>query len=640
MGRASQKKDDGVREWSRSIILWIAIVTAAVCVFLALCVFYAGRSGLGRREPGDVVAEVAPAETVAIFNFRPDGDADAKYYAIGFARALADRLYCAPTTLTQQPSLSELAEQLCLRDRDPREPVSDKLALDISKSLGVRYVITGDFRQNGNQVHISVSLSDMSVDASQPPITASGTLSNLHGMQVGLAKRIAEAMKLDFNPALLKSSGDFNFRHPKTLLLYGRSFLADDFKETERYRWQAVEMDPHSSFPAIRLLEFYVYGPATCREIQAERRLPGLVETAARRFPNNSHLAMLRGLLLAKQYEYRKAEAVLKALVKADPKMVAAHSALAEVAKCRNDADLAVKEGKVLVSLWPTSARCHAFLSSAYNSAADNARRGRYYGKMLSAAKEAWQHNSEAGLREARIATRLDRNCASAWADILVIGRELGLDKDHDTAFRELIRINPKNLNAYEMYAFSFSPQWGGTAREQERVFSMAEEVFGEGSSEACLLRGWVGSANSDRAQHREENLALFNEAISKSKGQNNMALHLKCETLMGLRRRGEMLEVAKQGFELWPSPEWRMLLAKGYQFRWEDARDRAALDKAAELLSVYVAEIPFDPHGHNEYGWCLSHQGKRKEARREFLTALELDPGNRVATEKLKFVR
>lgn len=61
---------------------------------------------------------------------------------------------------------------------------------------------------------------------------------------------------------------------------------------------------------------------------------------------------------------------------------------------------------------------------------------------------------------------------------------------------------------------------------------------------------------------------------------------------------------------------------------------------RIAELLAVYVDEIPFSPYAHVQYGWCLSHQGKRAEAKEEFLEALRLDPENELAKEKMKYVQ
>ena len=617
-------------------------VRVMVVMVIAVSVFSAGGCNRGRHRARAAIAvpEIAPADTLAVFNFRPKGDADARLYAVGFARALADRLYCAPTCLTQQPGANAIADHLYARKHPPEDPISDELAKAAGKSLGVRYVITGDLQLRGDELTISASLLDVSTSAQKPPMKVSGKLSDLPAMQVALVSQIVGAMKLQPSPAEEKEVRRANFSTPKTLALYARSSLTEDVKEAARYRWQAMEADPRSLFAAIRLLEYYVYGPATCVDIRNEKRLPEFLAASARRFPDNSHINFLAGWLLAKRFEYSKAEAQLRSVVRTDPKLGAAHHALAHLAIYRGNSELAAEEAHALVSLWPTSARARATLADACTSAARSARRGHFYAEMSTEIRKAWQENSEAAFREASTAVQLDRDHCNTWYIILTTGRELGRSTDVKKAFRELTRINPKHAGAYVEYAFCSSPQWGGAPGQQEEILSLADKAFGKGSGEACLVRAQVMLCNLNHEEQRSEILRLADEAVNKSKGTNQSALELKCRVLIGLRRRAEMLEIAEKGFRMNPSPGWRLLLARGYQFQYEDRGDRDALDKAANLLSVYVEEIPFDPGGHDLLGWCFSHQGKREAAKKEFLTALELDPNDKIAKEKLRYVQ
>jgi hypothetical protein len=52
------------------------------------------------------------------------------------------------------------------------------------------------------------------------------------------------------------------------------------------------------------------------------------------------------------------------------------------------------------------------------------------------------------------------------------------------------------------------------------------------------------------------------------------------------------------------------------------------------------VRELPNDVIGRLQWGWCLSHQGHRAEAKAQFLKGLELDPGNQILKEKLQYVQ
>jgi tetratricopeptide (TPR) repeat protein len=272
--------------------------------------------------------------------------------------------------------------------------------------------------------------------------------------------------------------------------------------------------------------------------------------------------------------------------------------------------------------------------------AANNARHGHYISDMTQMMAQDWSANSILSLHEATIAVALDRDSFEGWDAMLDPCLGLGRRADIESAFKEMVRIDPRNPRAYSRYAFTFISQWGGTAAEREKVLDMADKALGKGSPDACLVRGWTMLSSVGHDADRPEILRLANEAIRKSRCPNSSALSLKCRGLMGLKRRDEMLQVAEEGYRAWPTLEWRALLAKGYQFRWEDRHDVAALDRAAELLATYVREVPFDSNGHIEYGWCLSHQGKRDEARKEFLTALKLDPENKLAKEKLQYVR
>jgi len=195
-------------------------------------------------------------------------------------------------------------------------------------------------------------------------------------------------------------------------------------------------------------------------------------------------------------------------------------------------------------------------------------------------------------------------------------------------------------LDAYIGYAFTYSPQWGGKKNQQEQILAMADNALGKDSPGACIVRAQILMRNTEHENDRPEILALANKAIAKSGGKSEGALSLKCTVLIGLRRRAEMLEVAKKGFTLDPSPSWRMLLVRGFAFRWEDARDPKALAMAYLLVNDYVDQIPYDPTGHGYLGWCLSHMGRRAEAKKEFEAALELDPSNEFAKEKMSYVQ
>jgi len=424
------------------------------------------------------------------------------------------------------------------------------------------------------------------------------------------------------------------------LTLYGRSTLSKDFKDVKKYRWKMIRSDPTSLFGAIRLLEFYVNGPSTCRDLEKDADLRAFLATARQRFADNSHVRMLQGRLLMKQYRYTDALAELQPLVQDDPRFCRAHDALAWVGHARQDADLAVSEARKEVSLWPTSGAAHATLSSCLDLASDNARRGRRPSGMGQWSSNTWYANCTESLQEAQIAVLLDPQREYAWWNILVCGRELGYYDEVNRAFGKLAVLDPKNYRVYNEYCFCYSPQWGGSPRRQEPILRQGEQRLGIGSADASLLRGWTMFRNSSQYKDYNQILGWAEDVIRKSKTPNYDAMELKRRTLGALKRHDEMMQIAQEGFALWPSPDWRLALAFCYQGQWDSRRDISALNKAQDLIAVYVREVPFDPNGHIQLGWCYSHQGRREDARREFLKALEIDPDNELAKEKMKYVQ
>jgi tetratricopeptide (TPR) repeat protein len=585
---------------------------------------------------------VPPSNSMAVFPFRPKGDSQAKYYAAGFARALADRTNCAPRCITQQPTIDVIVDRLSSLGLDRNHSAGDAQILKVGKTLGVRYVVMGDFGLSNGSASIALQVYDL--NAKSPTASARlksfCTMQSLPSAQADLAIKLAQATKLTLGASQVNELKTPNFTQAGTLELYGRSYFAKDFGKVKEYRWKMVRSDPTSSFAAIRLLEYYVNGPSTCREIMKDGDLSAFLSLAAKQFPDNSHLIMLQARLLDKQYRYTDALNALQPLVRDDPAFSRAHDALAWVAYERQDAELAIAESRKEVSLWPTSGVAHQTLSSCLQLASNNARRGRVPRAMSTGPHNTWYTSCMQSFREAQIAILLDRRLEDAWWNIVTCGRELNYRQEVDRAFGQLVSLDPKNYRVYKEYGFCFSPQWGGDPSRQEQILRQGELRLGAKSPEASMLRGWTMFCNYSPRKDLNQILNYADDAIRKSKTPYYDAMELKRRTLGGLGRQSEMMQVAQQGFDLWPNPDWRMALAHCYQGQWDSRRDIRALNKAQDLLTVYVRETPFDPNGHVQLGWCYSHQGEREDAKREFLKALEIDPDNELAKQKMKYVQ
>lgn len=111
------------------------------------------------------------------------------------------------------------------------------------------------------------------------------------------------------------------------------------------------------------------------------------------------------------------------------------------------------------------------------------------------------------------------------------------------------------------------------------------------------------------------------------------------CRQLLAQKRYSDMYDVAERGYNQFRTNEWRYLLGLACEIRHQEYEDQEALKLGEKLFRAYVRDLPYDPDGHSQWGWCLSHLGRPDEARREFLKALALDPNNAWAKEKLKYV-
>jgi|GEM_PF-2020758 len=626
------------------VLITIAGLGVIIWAFQRNFIFHSG-GRLGQGAVNVAVPTQPPDNSVVVFSFRYGGDRDARLYSIGFARALADRLYCAPKCITQQYTITELSEMCANHGFNFRTPISDQKARELGKAFGARYVITGDMHVSSKNAAIIANLIDTMNASRAVPVRLHGAIYDMPALQTQAVRSIIASMGLKLTSQQSAELAKPNFNKPETLLTYGKSFLSDNKTQVLALRWNALNNDPGSLFATVRLLEFYAFGPLTCPQIRQDTRLSALLARVNTQFSDNSHVAILKGLLLINQYEYQDAENTLRQVVSNDPDMARAHGALALVARNRMNGLLAIEEGKKAVALWPTNAITHVALAYDYSTAADNSRHGHYYSDMSSPVELIWAIDSKNCYRETLIASKLDRECYQAWACMLPVSRELSRRSDVETAFREMTRIRPKSGNAYVDYGFCFSPQWGGSSFQQERVMALADQNLGAGSIPALMVRAQILLSNAPSGKRvggpdAAEVLRLANEITAKSKEQTEDVMLLQCRAYMLNRQRADLLNIAQKGFVKYGSQEWRYLLGMGYSFRYEDYHNIDDLKKAKDLYSEYTREIPYDPRGYVQWGWCLSHLGRGNEAKVKFLKALQLDPANESAKNKLQYVQ
>jgi len=209
-----------------------------------------------------------------------------------------------------------------------------------------------------------------------------------------------------------------------------------------------------------------------------------------------------------------------------------------------------------------------------------------------------------------------------------------------DAAFTQLMRINPKDISSYTSYAGCFLPQWGGSERKLEAIYAKAEAAFGKDSPDLYYLKASTLACYPEDVRPRDTILLLLNKGLSKCKTPDPDLLLMKSRVLFGLKRYDESEEIALAGTKQWDTLGWRYFLARNYEMHYQYKHDNDALSKAETIFAQYCKEVPYDPEGYVQWGWCLSHLGRREEAKEKFLKALDLDPGNEGATKKLKYVQ
>jgi tetratricopeptide (TPR) repeat protein len=577
--------------------------------------------------------------SLAVFNFKGSGNADANDYAAGFARALAERLSCAPTCVTHQLDASELLINVCNELGDPLTVPTFDQAVTMGRSMGTRYVVIGEMKIVGDSADISILVCDSYDSNKKTDLLISGPISDLGSLQTKAVDGIIAAMKLKPSSRQLRELRTPNFTNNKTILLYGRSMREKDASKRLAMRWKMVESDSKSSFAVLRLLGYYKNSDLTAPQIVSDKKLQNLLTDLPHLFPDNSMMNWYRAMLLVRQFKYEQAERECNKLIKTDRDFANAHAGLAYVARLRQNGKLAIREGKSAVRLWPDNAYLHALLACDYDTAANNARHGHYIRNMDQKMYSDWESNSYKRIREALISVKMNPNLYLGWQEILAAGLELGRYDDRDRAYKELIRINPKDTSTYIEYGRGFLPQWGGTRQELEKVFIEADRAFGVGSTEACYVRASLLMCQSDHSKDWPEIKRLVDLGIKSSKTPHYGLLLKKCTILDSKKTRGESLKLAQQCYKRWGSLDWSDQLAGVLSAKYYDERKMDCLRQAYSLYSNYAREVPYDPYAHCHVGWCLSHLGRREEAKKEFLRALELDPTNEMAKEKMKYV-
>lgn len=630
---------------ARKIMILLICLGAAVVVSVVVAALILMRQFTG--EPVTVSSHELPSPpsgpsqpTLAVV---ATADSEPFPTAVGFAQALADRLHCAPKCLTQQ--YTDFEVDCIMRGTGTQlKTLSTTEAKKSAKCLGVDCLVALRIKTAERNIRLDAIILRAKPKPREVSVSISGAETDLPKLQADLANRVVGVLGLKLKPDQSAEIGKPNFSNPATLTFYGKSRMAHTMAEAASLHKKMLEADPGSAFANVQFVSLYVRGPADYLDIRRARAADVLAR-AEKQWPDNSLVRSLKAPLLVKLYNYEDAEKAALKLVRSDSSFALAHSDLSAVARRRGDADLAVLEGQWYATLWPSNPFAHSALACGYLLTAHNARRGHGYIEMSWQTKRKWKSTLESCVNEARTAVKLFPHCGPAWRTLIITGRELG-DPQTRKAFEAACESDPNDLSAYVEYGFSLSPQWGGSRQDEMNVVNLARKRFGANSPqaqivEAAIMRQYTYNAGYTLGGRYEDDMLLpcaWRDRIGRDL-QQSLAL-VKCRNYVIARQRAKVYTTAKSGFETWHSLIWRNLYGMGCSFCYEDQQDRKALEKACELFAECSRQVPYETSFYVRWGWCLSHMGNSAAAKAKFLKALELDPLNNFAKEKLRYVQ
>jgi serine/threonine protein kinase len=165
--------------WSRYV------VTAAVAVVLIVAGYWGATKfqtkEVQKIEPARKMLAVLPFE-----NLSPDPDQE--YFSDGLTEELTSRL--------------SLIQSLCVISRSSSMTFkgSNKTIPEITRALGVQYIVEGSVRKSGNELRITAQLIDANADAHIWSRSYTGTLADVFDMQDSVSQSIVDGIKIQLTP--------------------------------------------------------------------------------------------------------------------------------------------------------------------------------------------------------------------------------------------------------------------------------------------------------------------------------------------------------------------------------------------------------------------------------------------------------
>ena len=226
-------------------IIWVLAGFVFATGLAATCIFFLRSRATGNETKGIASLAVLPMENLS-------GDPEQEFFADG----MTDELI---TMIAKSTSLRVISRTSVMRFKGlrARQPVKD-----IARALDVDAVVEGSVMRAGNHVRITAQLIDAKADKHLWAESYEGDLKDVLALQADVATAISKRLQLSLNaqsPMPLVTKG----RNPAAHEAYlrGKYYLNKrtvlDFKKSEQYFQQSIELDPGDASAYAGLAEAY-----------------------------------------------------------------------------------------------------------------------------------------------------------------------------------------------------------------------------------------------------------------------------------------------------------------------------------------------------------------------------------------------
>jgi serine/threonine-protein kinase len=298
-----------------------------------------------------------------------------------FVDGMTDEL---TTTLSKLEKLRVIAHRSVLHFKRSEQPVSE-----IARQLGVKYLVDGSVRQDGNRVRISATLLDAEANVSVWTESFDRERRDVLALQREVALAIAREIAITLTPqdhsrladTLAVDPGAFDLYIKGTQARY-RAFGSAENREARRYFERAVARDS-SYAPALAGLALM---QVNAGDTAAARRS---VERARTLDPTLADASVVLGMIRQTfDKDWTGAEAALRQAIRQNPGHAEAHHELSMLLIRLGRFDEAVREAQLTIYLAPLTARFEEGLGEIYLY-------GGQYDEAIVAADKALAHDSK-----------------------------------------------------------------------------------------------------------------------------------------------------------------------------------------------------------------------------------------------------